>query len=1035
MAGAVELRKRVRPLYSLYFENWRLTALTVLLLVVSGLTAMNTLPKQEDPAISERFGQVSVFLPGASAERVESLLAEPMEQELLQVNEIDRVESSSLPGGVVVSIALQDRVSGDETDTVWAEISDRMERVGQSFPSTATAPYLDVRTTQADSLMVALSWNGEASPGRERLLQRLAEDLQQRFGAVYGTRSADLYGGSPERLLIEVDPAELVAAGLTVQDMAVAVRRKDSRRPGGQVDSGVSRIAMDLSESMATPEQVRNLQVQLPGGHAARLGDLARVRKSLGEPPDAVVLVDGRRSMLVAAKPELNQRVDAWTDRMLVELAAFRSEISSQITVEVVYDQSQYTVERLDSLMYSLLITSVIVFAVLVLFQGVRPAMVIALALPLTSLGVLALMIPFGVNLQQMSVTGLIISLGLLIDNPIVVVDHYQRLRREGQGTIAALRAAVGHLKTPLLASTLTTVFAFMPIVASQGSTSEFVGSIALTVILAVSLSLFLALTVIPALNAYWEGGSGRWSKGISNRWLTARYTASVDLVIRRPSIGIAIGLALPLTGFLLFSTLQRNFFPPVDRDMFQVNLSVWSAGSLRETEKQVHKVRSVLAETPGVGRDVWFVGGSAARPFYNAFSTDTGLKGAATAFVYTDSPEATRALLPDLQRRLRRDFPGMRIMVSPYAQGPPISAPLEIRLVGEDLEVMRDKSQQLRQLMLRGEQVVYAQSSLASPYPHFVLYPRQEELLASGITEAEIVALMAAALDGLEAGDMMDSGRQLPILIRFPEALRGDWQRLQGAPLLRAADGGLVPLEAVAEHRLEPGLRTIRHRDSRRADEIRGWLMPFELASDSLAEFRGYLDEANFSLPPGIKMEVGGESEESGDSILALLQTALFFMALMLFSVVLSFSSFQAAAIVASTAVLSIGLAMFGLRLTDQIFGFTAVIGTLGLVGLSINGTIIVLSALKSSEAASAGDPLAIREATLNSTRHILATTVTTVLGLSPLMLSNQTFWHPLIWTIAGGVSGSALIALYMIPALFTLRARRSQRAAGAQR
>ena len=1024
----------MNPLYSLYYENWRLTVLTVLLVVVSGIAALNNLPKQEDPTISERFGVVTIFLPGAAAERVESLIAEPVENRLSQLREIDRLESTSLPGAVIIDIVLRDSVDGSQTDTVWAKISDQLRRLQRQLPAGSSAPDLDVRTVQADAFMVALTWRGEGSP-KHRLLQRLAEDLSLRLLAVEGTRGTTLYGASQERLLLEVDPAELVAAGLTVQDLAAALRARDGRRPSGQVQSSLSRISLELHDGLGTPEQIRNLPVQVPGGASIRLGDVAEVYKSLGNPPDTQVLVTGDDAIVVAAKSQMDQRVDAWVERLQDELREFKGEMSEQVGVQVIYDQSTYTVARLNGLMFNLLLAAAIVFLVLVFFQGLRPAVVIALALPLTCLGTLALMGPFDVGLQQMSVTGLIISLGLLIDNPIVVVDHYQRLRREGQTSVDAIRSSIGHLRAPLMASTLTTIFAFMPIVAGEGGTSEFVGSIALVVVLAVALSLFLALTVIPALNALWEqSGLGkellnRWSQGFRSERLSALYAASLDVVIRRPVLGILVGLALPLAGFLFFPTLQRNFFPPVDRDMFQVSLSVWTAGAIEETRDQVRKVRATIAQTPGVGRDVWFIGGSSGRPFYNVNTTDVGLKGTANGFIYTASPRATKAILPDLQHRLRQEFPGIRVMVSPYSQGPPISAPLEVRLVGQDLDLVRSVGEQLRSVMLELRQTTYTQSGLSTPYPRYVLYPRQEELLVAGISEQALTSFMAAATDGLHAGNMMDSGRQLPIVIRFPEDLRGDWQRLQGASLLRAGDGSLLPLEAVAEHRYEPGRRNIKHRHGLRHDEVRGWLMPFQLAADSLVEFERALAERDFTLPAGVVMETGGESETSGDSIANLLQTASFFAILMMFSVVLSFSSFVDAAIVATTALLSIGLALFGLRVSDQVFGFTAVIGTLGLVGLSINGTIIVLSALKRSEAACLGDPAAIRQAIMESTRHILATTVTTVLGLSPLMFGDQTFWHPLVWTIAGGVSGSALIALYMMPALFSLRTRKLAR------
>ncbi|MGI9346236.1 MAG: efflux RND transporter permease subunit [Gammaproteobacteria bacterium] len=1035
----------MHTIYGLYFENWRLTLLTIAMVATAGILALNALPKQEDPYIGERFATLNIYLPGASAELMESQVAELVEVELRDVREIKEIETSSQTGVVFITMNLHDWIARTATDSVWSKVRSKLEGVKPLLPPAVLDFALRVRTVQADTLVVGLSWkdttdtNAPLTDTQHRLLQRLTEELSLHIRSVSGTRSVELLSEAQEQVLVELDPARLVAASLTVQDVAQALLRKDSRSPAGTVEGASSRLNLLLADNISTLEQLRSLQVPLPGNNQIRLSDLATVRKSIGDPIETVALIDGVESYVVAARCENSVRVDQWVSQAMIQVEAFEAQLPEQVALNIIYDQSVYTDNRLNALGVNLLLAALIVLLVLVFFQGIRPALVIAVSLPLTCLGAVALMGPLGIGLQQMSVTGLIISLGLLIDNPIVTIDHYQHLRRQGLNILNAVRTTVGHLWIPLLASTLTTIFAFMPIGTGSGSTVEFIGSMAIVVVLAVATSLFLSLTVVLAINAYLDRAlsddQGRsvlpasFEKGFSNSRLTRLYRALLDQIMRRPIIGIVIACVLPTLGFFFLPTLERNFFPPVDRDMFQMSLVSWPSSSLQETRAQVEKARAILANTPGIRQDIWFLGGVAARPFYNVLNAGvTSNKAVAKGFVYTDSALVTQNILPDLQRQMRRELPDVQIRLEPFSQGPPISAPLEVRLFGSDLQVLHEVGEQLRRLMLNLDEVTYSQATLSSQSPLYTLHPIEASMQASGLTESTLSQLMAAGLNGLPAGNLMDSGRQLPIKILFQSDIRRNWQRLQSAPLLRTAEGQLISLEAVAESQFTPGVSQIKHGyTGQRVNEVKAWLMPFSLPSNSQIAFGQLLEQSDFLLPAGVRLETGGESEQSGESIATLLQTAVFFMILMLFSIVLSFASFKDAAIVSLTAVLSLGLAFFGLKISGNILGFTAIVGTLGLVGLSINGTIIVLSALKRSERALAGDAVATREAVVDASRHILATTATTVCGFLPLMLADDTFWKPLVWAIAGGVSGSALIALFMVPAIFRLRTRRA--------
>ncbi len=1023
-------------LSNLFYRSRRLTVLVLGLSLVAGLSALEALPRQEDPTLSRRFASITTYYPGSSALRVESQVTRELEQRLRELHEVKEVLSRSRTGVSVVRVELDDHYSEVDVDAIWSRVRDKLREAEASFPDGVGRPELETRTTTAVTLLVGLAWMAGAEPQLE-VLSRLAEELESRLRNVPGTKETELFGEVEEELRVDVDPLLLASVGLTARELSAAIEGGDSKLPAGQLRAGSTDLLLEVAGELTSVERVRRIPVRsVSGVSLLRVGDIASVRKARREPAQTLALLGGERGVAVAATMEPDLRVDRWALSAKRVIEEFRSEVPAGVSLDVIFDQSGYTEKRLSSLAGNLVVGALVVFVVLAVLMGVRSALIVGSALPVTLALVLAELNLLGVPLHQTSITGLIIALGLLIDNAIVVVDEFRARLREGLTRAAAVSETVRHLFVPLAASTFTTLLAFLPIALMSGGPGEFVGSIAIGVGLSVVTSFLLSMTVIAGLSGYFAqspqpASSARWWRdGVSSRKLLAVYRRVLRVSLGRPWVGISVSLVLPLCGFAVSGLLAEQFFPANDRDQFQVQLSLASQASVAETRQNVERARAIIHAHDQVVESHWFIGESPPRVFYNMLGGKDGQSSFAGGFVRTSSDLATEELLPGLQRELMQAFPNARVVALPFEQGPPVEAPIELRLVGSDLDVLRRLGNELRRLIAETPGITYTSATLEAGEPKLVIAADEDATRQAGLKLADVADQLQANLEGVLGGSVLEADQELPVRVRVLDAYRVTPTTIAGSRLLAAsrataeAGAGIlgVPVNAVSRLELVPALAEVPRRDGERINAIQAFTLPYATTSLILADVEARLARAEFELPRGIRLELGGETAERGEAVSKLLVFALPLFVIMVGAIVLTFNSFRLAAIIFAVAGLSVGLSMLGLWLFGHPLGFVAIVGTMGLVGLAINDAIVVLNALRTDRRAGFHDVRAIEEVVVDATRHIIATTLTTLGGFLPLILAGGRFWPPMATAIATGVLGATILALFFVPAVYVL-------------
>ncbi|MEP3481355.1 MAG: efflux RND transporter permease subunit [Fuerstiella sp.] len=1035
---------------TLFLRNPRLTLLTVGLLIVAGLSSYIVLPRMEDPLLTERAAMIFTAFPGADAKQVETLVTEPLEDELREIAEIKKLTSSSRSSLSTIVIELRDDVYTDDAAAIWSRIRDRMADAEAEFPTNASKPRFERMEVTAYARLIGLVWDPPTSEATNSqnlasgqagraILRRTAETLREQLLAVNGTKLVDVFGEYEEEITVKIDPERAVAIGLNANQVSAAIQASDSRFTAGALRNSESDLLIEVSGELNSLERVQSIPIQTsPSGQVVTVADVADVRRGVKSPPSDLAIVDGKPAVVLACLIRADQRVDWWNIGSMNVTQEFQVNLPRGIRMVDVFNQNSYVTDRLQTLRNNMLIGAISVMAVIFVLMGWRSAVIVGAALPLSAFMVFTSMRFSGIPIHQMSVTGLIIAIGLLIDNAIVVVDEVSQKLQRGKTALEAVGKTVRHLAVPLFGSTFTTALAFAPIALMPGPAGEFVGAIAINVIVAIFSSLVLSMTVVPALTGFLGVDTSQktdpkfqfhwYHNGIRTPRILAAYERLLKAVMQAPALGILIGVFFPIMGFVQARLLPEQFFPPADRDQVSIEFELTSQASIEESLRHTQDMRDyLLASDFGVDEVTWWLGRSGPPFYYNQLVNRRNQPQFAQALVSLNSSDDLAERINGMQRELDKCYPQARVLVRQLEQGPPFDAPIEVQVFGSDLEILTQLSEQLHQLLATIPEVTHVRAEVAEPQPRLTVRLDEEKARLLGLSHQDIAMQMAGALEGTTGGMILEGTEDLPVRVRIGSENRDSVDQIEALnviPDMASSNANFrgIPLTALGSVELTPEQSAITRRDRRRMTLVQAHLEAGVLPAPVLAKFQKMLAASQFQLPVGYQLKYEGEAAQRDDAVGNLMASVGVLAMLMVAALVLSFRSFRMAGIVAVVAFLAVGLGLGALWAFGYAFGFMAIIGTMGLVGVAINDSIVVLAAIQGDEKASQGDPTAMRRVITDATRHVVATSLTTIAGFTPLLLGGGGFWPPLAVTIAGGVGGATILALIFVPAMYLL-------------
>ncbi|AQZ96060.1 efflux RND transporter permease subunit [Halopseudomonas phragmitis] len=985
----------------------RLIGLVVTMLCLLGLASYLTMARQEDPSFPQRAGMITVIYPGAMAEAVERMVLEPLSDELSQVEEIDYFTATARTGVVLISINLEDRIY--DTDSAWDRVRQAMERARLEFPDGVARMSLDDRLIDIPAVVLAV--RGDASLVQ---LSQQAERLKRALMDLPGVSRIELEGEADEQITIALRDAEMRRLGLTPQQLSTLLAQRNQVIPGGFVVVDDKRLGVLPNSEFTSIEALRGTQIPLPEGGSVPLAAIADVWRGPLEPAQPQAWFDGEQAVLVSLTAQRGQ-VDAirFGEQLRERLDLLRDEFQP-LQIDEMFFQPDQVKERLDSLELSLLLSVLIIVAVVLVGMGWRMGVLVATMLPLVAMISLGLYNFGGGVLHQIAVIGMVISLGILIDNAIVMVENIQDRLNRGASRAHAMHEAVRELAGPLGASTATTLAAFTPLLLAKGGTADFTRGIPVMIMLTLSVSYLLAISVAPLI-------AGRFLKPAASldSPLMERLGAGLARVSGRfPWLVVLFGLVMVIISLGMTPWMKQQFFPYADRPVVVVELHMPEGTDQQRTADVAADLERELRGLPQVQAVHRFVGSAGPSFYYNLLrSPESPNRG--RLVVQTTDLAATGEVIHWVREHVARQRPELDVVAERLGQGPPRVAPVEVRLYHPDDRQRIAAAEQVFTALKAVEGAVDVRHDVDLGVPVLAIEVDDAQAQRLGVSRAEVARALFSQSLGLTVEQYRQELDPIPMLLRSHEGTRQSLERLLSLHVFNQA-GEAIPLTALAriEARWLPA--SIRQRNGVRVYSVTAGL-------EDGYSFNQVLDALDRQLqvqplPPGTRLELGGDSEGSGDANRALATSAPVGMLLLLFFLLLQFNSFRRVGIILLTVPLaSVGI-FPGLVLSGSPFGFQSMLGVIALVGIVVNNAIVLLDLVDQRLAVGKAVGEAVSEAVQRRTRPILLTTATTIAGLLPLAFSSSTLWPPMAWAIISGLLASTVLTLLVIPAVCRL-------------
>ena len=1016
----------MKKIVDLYLDRPKIFILFLLFVVVGGLLSFDSLPRQENPQLAERWGDITAVLPGASPERVETQISDILETELREIDEIKILSSNSSTGVGLVGIELKETVSKAQTDEVWSKIENKLRETSNLVPE-GTRIGLS-HSGPPTTLLFALQWLGDGEP-QMIILSRLASQLKRKLANISNSEKSVIYGDTKEEIYIGANLDLLAVAGMNIQDIANAVNQYDSKQALGNITGAKSEFRIQAQDNISLVNDLKKLPLKIIGDfQALRLEDVATVNKLPVDPPIEFVEFNGTPSVFVEVRGIFSQRTDLYSGSVLRITDEFKRELPEEIGLELVFNEADFVEDKFSFLLQSILIATFLVLALSYISLGPRSAIIVSAVVPLTILLVLVLCSIFSIPLHTTSVTGIILSLGLLIDNSIIVVEDYKFRKSKNLINREAIYASIRHLSLPLLAATVTTGLAFMPMAAGKGASPEFVGEMAITIIFAVSSSLLLALTVVPVLLKIMEEKNffnlnNSKNSGFSNDKIYKNYEKFLKWSFHKPFRALILALILPLTGFISFNFLDTDFFPNQGKPMFKVEVELDKNASIFATKERVKNIREQVLMEDYIESDMWWIGRRLPRLLYNVIggSSGEGSDNLATGVYFTNSYSEMDRSLEDLAKNLEKDHADVRIRVSKFTNGPPVEFPVQVAIFGDDNQVLKILGERLKAIISKSPQVSDVFADQSASITGLELKLDEIDLAFSSKSSREILNEISSSTRGMYISSMLDGNKEIPIRIKNNNIESKEIN--QTSLLAIPGRNGYEYVENFSDIEFKSEINQINRYQGSRLNSVKAAVYPGSLASMVLKDVEEELKVFENSLPAGYSMRQFGDADERARSFGQLFSTFFLFLGLIILTLVMILNSFLQASVILLVGFLCVGLGFLGMFLGFQNFGFIGLVGIVGLAGLAINDAIVVLSHLNEEAADGKLSKDELISTTIRSTRHIVTTSITTVGGLFPLLF--DTFFETLAWAMCFGVIGSALIALLLIPSMYCFLGR----------
>ena len=994
-----------------------ITLFLIILIAVAGLIAFLGLGRAEDPPFTVKQLTVITAWPGATAQEMQDLVAEPLEKRLQELKWYDRTETYTRPGMAYTMLSLQDSTPPSEVEEQFYQARKKLSDEARNLPAGVAGPMVNDEFSDVVFALYALKAKGEP----QRFLTRDAEKLRQQLLHVPGVKKVTITGEQAERIYVSFSHDRLATLGISPEQIFNALNAQNVLSPAGSIQTRGPEVFIRLDGALDTLEKIRNTPV-VAGNHTLRLADIAKVERGYIDPPDFLIRNDGEPALMLSVVMREGWNGLELGKALKQEVSTINEEMPLGMTLTNVSDQAVNISAAVDEFMIKFFVALLVVMVVCFISMGWRVGIVVAAAVPLTLAVVFVVMAATGKNFDRITLGSLILALGLLVDDAIIALEMMVVKMEEGYDRIKASAYAWSHTAAPMLAGTLVTAVGFMPNGFAQSTAGEYTSNmfwivgIALITswVVAVIFTPYLGVKMLPDIKPVEGGHTAIYNTRHYNRfrqWLT--------LVIRRKwwVAGAVIGCFM--IAILGMGLVKKQFFPTSDRPEVLVEVQMPYGTSIEQTSITAARIERWLREQKETQTVTAYIGQGAPR-FYLAMAPELPDPSFAKIVVLTRSEHERDALKQRLRETVADGLaPEAQVRVTQLVFGPYSPYPVAYRVTGPDPDVLRQLATRVKALMQASPMMRTVNTDWGSRVPviHFAL--NQDRLQAMGLTPADAARQLQFLLSGAPVTAIREDIRSVEVTGRAAGEVRLDPAQL-GALTLAGAGGQRIPLSQLGETEVRMEDPLLRRRDRMPTITVRGDIADGLQPPDVSAAITRKLQPVIASLPPGYHIEQAGAIEESGKATQAMLPLFPIMIALTLLIIIVQVRSMSAMIMVFMTAPLGLVGVVPTLLLFQQPFGINALVGLIALSGILMRNTLILIGQIHHNEQEGLSPFRAIVEATVQRARPVLLTALAAILAFIPL--THSVFWGTLAYTLIGGTFGGTIITLVFLPAMYAI-------------
>ncbi|EPG1695462.1 efflux RND transporter permease subunit [Acinetobacter baumannii] len=1012
----------------------------MLLLGIIGAISYSKLSQSEDPPFTFKVMVVQTYWPGATAKEVSTLVTDRIEKELMTTGQYDKIMAYSRPGESMVTFVAKDSLTSAQIPDVWYNVRKKVNDIRHELPSGVQGPFFNDEFGDTFGNIYVLT-------GKDfdyALLKEYADRLQLQLQRVKDVGKDELIGLQDQKIWIEISNTKAVQLGIPVSAIQEALQKQNSMASAGFFETGTDRIQIRVSGQLQSVEDIKKMPL-LVGDKTIQLGDVADVYRGFSQPAQPRMRFMGDNGIGIAVSMRKGGDIIALGKNLETEFAQLQKTLPLGMKLQKVSDQPVAVQRSIHEFVKVLAEAVIIVLLVSFFSLGFRTGLVVAFSIPLVLAMTFAGMNLFDVGLHKISLGALILALGLLVDDAIIAVEMMAIKMEQGYSRIKAAGFAWKTTAFPMLTGTLITAAGFLPIATAQSSTGEYTRSIFQVVTIALLVSWVAAVLFVPYLGEKLlpdftkTGHQAPWYVRLwaritkkpqpqtvaisqdhhydpyqSSFYLRFRKMVEFCVTYRKTVIATTVGIFV--LSVLMFKMVPQQFFPPSNRAEILVDLKLEEGASLTATEQAVKKVEQFLSKQKGIDNYVAYVGTGSPR-FYLPLDQQLPQASFAQFVVLASSLDDRDEIRRSLETQIKQLLPQVRTRVSLLENGPPVGYPLQYRVSGEDLNLVRKEAQQVARVISENPNTTNVHLDWGEPSKIISIQIDQDRARQMGVSSLDLANFLNASITGSAIEQYREKRELIEIRLRGDKAERVEVASLASLAV-PTANGTTVPLAQIAkiEYKFEDGL--IWHRNRLPTITVRADIRTNLQPATVVGELAESMDKLRAELPSGYLIEVGGTVEESARGQSSVNAGMPLFLAVVMTLLMIQLKSLSRATIVFLTAPLGlIGVVLF-LLLFNKPFGFVAMLGTIALSGMIMRNSLILIDQIEQDR--QAGHPTweAIIDATVRRFRPIILTALAAVLAMIPL--SRSIFFGPMAVAIMGGLIVATLLTLFFLPALY---------------